>query len=87
MAPFGIDMKGEEILRQHRQKLDTVTADVMPSSWKGHARLAIHQSDDLSSAEKEQALDAVENLAEKKPQHFDKFDAEKVANKVIEKLA
>lgn len=80
-------MKGEEILRQHRQKLDDVTADVMPDNWEGHARLAIHQSDDLSVSEKEKAIEAVENLAEKKPQHFDKFGAERVANKVIEKLA
>lgn len=67
-------------------EMDRTLKGVMPDKWKGHGRLRIRESD-LSPEQQERAVEALENLATKKPEHFDNFGAEKVANKVIEKFA
>jgi hypothetical protein len=82
-------MKGDttNILRQHNKALDRGMAGVMPDHWEGHGRLLIRDDEnDLSPEQEEKAIEHLENLARKKPQHFDKYGAEKVANRVIAKL-
>lgn len=75
-----------DLLRQHNESLDNSMQNVMPDRWAGHGRLLVHDSD-LSPSEKDTAIDAINNLARKKPKQFKKHGSEKVAEKVISKVA
>jgi hypothetical protein len=76
-----------ETLRDYKKNLDSICAGVMPDSWEGHGRLAVRESESLSGEKEAQAIQKLAEVSEKKPHLFEKYGAEKVANKVIERLA
>jgi len=71
-----------ETLRQYKNDLDRGIHNVMPDTWKGHGRMAIRAREDLDRETEEKAIAAMSRVMDKNPE----YPAEKVANKVIEKL-
>jgi hypothetical protein len=85
---FEYSMEGDttDLLRQHKKALDRGVKDVMPDKWVGHGRYHIRDSERLTDAQEQKALKVLESLNESKPEQFETYGAERVANKVIEKL-
>lgn len=75
-------MKETETLRQHRIDLDKISAQVMPESWEGHARLLIRESDAIAPSVEQSAIRKVAKLAEDKSG----ITPEKVARALIQKV-
>ena len=53
-------------MRQYKHEGDKMMEGVMPSSWEGHARIAIRDSDDVPESIEEKAIGKALNLSEKK---------------------
>jgi hypothetical protein len=74
-------MKEDSTLRRYRTELDENLTDVMPDSWKGHARLTIRQSDKVPDEIKESAVEKAVELYQKKDK-----SPEKAANDLIKAI-
>lgn len=53
------------IVEEAALEMDEMLADVMPRSWEGHARIAIHNSDDVPASVEEKAIAKALKLADK----------------------
>jgi len=56
-------MTDNSILRKQEIDLDSMIATVMPSSWEGHARLIIKQSDVVDPSVEDRAVDKALKLS------------------------
>ena len=55
-----------DLVRDAALEMDEMMAGVMPSSWEGHARIAIRNSEDVPASIEEKAIGKALNLSEKK---------------------
>jgi len=61
---------------EYTNELDTGIAGVMPSTWRGHGRILIHESD-LTDSQKNFAGRALDKLTTKYPQKSSEVLAQK----------
>lgn len=60
------------------KELDEIAESVMPQSWKGHGRLEVFRSEELSVNQKIKGVKAINKFAEQKPELMGKQLAEAV---------
>lgn len=76
------NMKGDEILRQHRIELRQMASDVMPDHWTGHGEITIYESNEIPTEIEQSAIEKMNQLVEMKD-----VNPETAANLIIRKYS
>jgi hypothetical protein len=77
-------MEGDSssLVRSTALEMDKALSSVMPSSWEGHARIAIRNSDSVPESIEEKTIEKANNIADKKG-----VSPERAANSLIKHIA